>query len=162
MRAMYMEFDEAVEAIGEAIVDLGGPDAYNNQLFPYPDYMAVDAGKPTITARWDGIAEDGENADEDIMVPKAFRFEVRIYHPFYAPADKPELNPNNLDGFAFAQKMILDGTSAFYPALAKDRQLGGLVISTSLEGSITGDLEEPRSEEVFYGHEMLLTTTIRL
>lgn len=161
MRAMYMEFDEAVEHIGNALVSLGGSNAYLNQEFPYPDVMTVLAGKPTITARWDGIAEDGDPI-EGIVVPKSFRFEIRIYHPFYAPADRPELNPNNLDGFEFAQKMILDGTSAFYPALARDRQLDGLVLSTVLEGSITGDLEEPRTREVFYGHEMLLTTTMRL
>lgn len=161
MRAMYMDFDEAVNHIGRALVSLGGPNAYENQEFPYPDYMTVLAGKPTITARWDGIAEDGDTI-EGVIVPKAFRFEVRIYHPFYAPQDRPQLNPDNLDGFAFAQKMILDGTSAFYPALAMDRQLDGLVLSTTLEASITGDLEEPRTEEVFYGHEMLLTTTMRL
>lgn len=161
MNAMLMGFEEAVEKIGNALIALGGPAAYNAQLYPYPDLMVVDAGKPTITARWDGIGEDGEEADESIEVPKSLRYEIRIYHPLYAPAD-PSLNPDGLSGFVFAQKQVLKGTSAFYPALAKDRRLGNLVISTVVDGSITGDLVEPQTEESYYGHELLLTTTIRL
>jgi hypothetical protein len=145
-----MGFKEAQDAIGNALKNLVNDVDFFNRAYPYPDNLYPEAGKPSMTVRWDGISADNDG-DPDYLVPAGFRYEIRIYHPQYAPADA-----NVTDGYIYAQEKVGLGTGLFFEALAQNRRLNGLVLDIVVDGSLAGDLLEPRTETDYYGHEMLL------
>lgn len=145
-----MGFDEAMDAIGEALIGLVDPANYGSLDYPYPDDLYPEAGLPSVTVRWDGITADGDG-NPDILVPAGFRYEVRIYHPNYPPAEASDQN-----AYQYAQGQIKMGTKYIYEGIAKNRNLSGLVLDIIVDGSVAGDLVEPRTDTEYYGHEMLL------
>lgn len=156
--AMTMNILESVTAIGEALRDLAvtGPEGqFMNSFYPLPESFSADAGRPSMTVRFDGIAADDPDYDEVANSPSDYRFEIRIYHPDYAPG---ELSVP--DGYVFAQTQVLEGTSEFYANLKRDKSLGGLLLDINVQGSIAGDLIEPTTGDAYVGHEIIVITSL--
>ncbi len=145
-----MGFKQAMDAVGNALAQLGEEAVFQHRSYPYPDQLYPDPGLPSITVRWDGISADN-NGDPEFLVPAGFRYEVRIYHSMYAPADAGQV-----DNYVYAQEQVALGTASFYESLAKNRGLGGLVLDIIVDGSLAGDLIEPLTETDYYGHELIL------
>lgn len=155
--AMTMDLQTAVETIGNYFVSLCDTDedgAFGGADFPIPDFLQIEAGRPYLTVRWDGITEWDMDYSEVANSPSGMRWEIRIYHSLYLPAgEDPEA-----DAYKYAQTKVLSGSSAFFQALMSDVSLNDLVIDITINGSISGELFDPRANETFYGHEIILTT----
>jgi hypothetical protein len=151
-RAMMMDLEDAVSAIGKGLVNLANKRDFADRLFPYPGWgmHQYSFEKPTIVSRWDGIAEDKATERQGIIVPSAMRFEVRILHP-------SDNGPRGVqDYYLHAQNQIAFGTSKFFSAMAKNRDMTELVLDVGVESSVIGDLIDPTTNERFYGHEMVM------
>jgi len=157
-----MTLKEATNAIGNALVACAdtGPDGnFATALFPVPDQFFAEAGRASLVCRFDGIAADDWNKYAELpnppKTPSDLRFEVRVYHPPYGPAEE-----NVSDGYGYAQDKVLEGVSEFYSNLREDITLGGLVMDVLVNGSLTGDLVDPRARTEYYGEEIILIASI--
>lgn len=150
--AMFLPTTTAIKTIGEKLVDMVPKRDFGARLYPYPGYGNHDYSveKPTIICRWDGIADDKATERVGIVVPSALRYEVRIIHPSNdGPADA-------LDFYANAQDKIEFGSGKFFEALANNRDMDELVLDVGVEASVIGDLIDPTTNQLFYGHEMVI------
>ncbi len=155
--AMRMNLLDAVNSIGNALKNLAntGPAGKFMQAdYPIPEIFSAEAGRPSMTVRFDGIAGDDPDYSEVANSPSDLRFEVRIYHPSYAPAEMGQI-----DGYVFAQQQVLEGSSEFYSNLKADPTLGNLLLDIGIQGSIAGDLIEPTTGDAYLGHEIILVTS---
>jgi hypothetical protein len=145
-----MGFKEAQDAIGNAILNAVDRDVFFSLDYPYPDQHYPEAGKPSMTVRWDGISADANGNNPDLKVPAGFRYEVRLYHSFYGP------DATITDPYKYAQEQIAIGSGELYEKLNADRSMGGLVLDIIFDNSLTGDIVEPKTNTDYYGHEALL------
>lgn len=149
-RSAGMGFEEATDAIANAILTAMDSSKFFSLDYPYPDQHYPESGKPSMTVRWDGISADANGNNPDLEVPAGFRYEIRIYHSQYAP------DPSIEDSYQYAQQQITKGVAELYTKLNKDRTLGGLVLDLIFDNSLTGDIIEPRTNTDYYGHEALI------
>jgi hypothetical protein len=160
--AMRMDLKEAVDAIGTALKNLattGSEGVFQVSEYPVPETLDVSEGRPAMTVRFDGIAGDDWNRYQEMIEPPKspsdLRFEIRIYHPPYAPAEVG----THVDPYQYAQDKVLEGSSEFYKNLRGDNTLGDLVMDVMVAGSVAGDLVDPKNRREFYGHEIIVVTT---
>jgi hypothetical protein len=147
---MNMGTLEAINSIGKALIDLTAARDYQHRKFPFPSTEIFSPDKPSFLVRWDGIGADEPTESDTIISPSLMRFAVRIINLYsYGPGGVT-------DAYVFAQNNIQKASANFHDALAKNRHLNDLVLDTGVESSIVGDLVDPTTEEVFYGHEQLL------
>jgi hypothetical protein len=156
--SMYMGFDDAATAIGEALLALAPEGVFEHRLYPYPGFLnpiIYTPGKPSIICKWEAIAEDKASENYMITIPSAFRYELRILHR----SDYPPEGSTDVDPYALAQQMVQKGTGAWFGNLNEDRTLGNLILDCGVEASFSGDLiDEGGSGETLYGHQMIVTT----
>ena len=155
-RAMLMDPNEAIDAIGEGLVNYVPKRDFDARLYPYPGWGQHTYGveKPTILSRWDGPAEDRPTERTDIEIPSALRYDVRIIHP---SRDGPA---GVMDTFANAQIQVKKGFSKFFVAMSKNRHMNDLILDVGIEASIVGDLIDPTTQEPFYGLEMVMIVKV--
>lgn len=159
MTVMTLDLFDAVTSIGEALgalCDTGPEGQFARVDFPVPEEFFIEPGRCSVTIRFDGIAADDPDYDQIAKSPSDLRFEVRIYHPFAIPSE--EFSPGD-DSYQYAQNKVLRGSSEFIKGIKQDRGLGDRLLNISINGSVTGDLFDPRSQDTYYGHEIVLTTT---
>ncbi len=152
--AMKMNLFDSVNAIGNALIDLAGAD-FQAAHYPIPSIFQADAGQPSMTVRFDGIAGDDPDYSEVANSPSDLRFEVRVYHPDFAPPGS-----GAVDDYVYAQQQVLLGSSLLYSRIKEDVSLGGLLLDLSIQGSIAGDLIEPTTGEAYLGHEIIIVATL--
>lgn len=153
-RTMNMDTLTAINEIGQAIINLTDRRDYQLRKFPFPSIEQYSPDKPSFLVRWDGIAEDAGTEMEDITTPSAMRFSVRIINLYSYGA------PGVQDAYAQAQINVQKASAKFHDTMAKNRHLSDLVLDIGVESSIVGDLIDPTTEEVFYGHEQLLVVKL--
>lgn len=155
-RAMLMDPLEGIRTIGKGLVEYVGKKDFDARLFPYPGWGQHTYGvvKPTILARWDGIAEDRPTERVGIEIPSGLRYEVRIIHP---SRDGPK---EVQDTYANAQEQVTFGSARFMQGMSRNRHMDDLVLDVGVEASIIGDLIDPTTEETFYGHEMVIIVKV--
>ncbi len=153
-RAKDMTMRDGIPAIAEGIIALTSEDDYEHRNFPYTSIDIYSPDKPSLLLTWDGIAEDLAAEGDDILIPSAMRYTARILNLYTYPADGVE------DAYAQAQLNIQIASAEFFQALNKNRHLDNLVLDIEIASSNTGDMVDPTTEEVFYGHEMVLTVKI--
>lgn len=153
-RAMNMTMEEGILAIAEALIDLTDDADFEHRKFPYTSVDVFSPDKPSFMVTWEGIAEDLSAESDDIEMPSAMRYGIRILNLYSYPA------PDVEDAYAQAQLNTQIASARFFAMLTKNRHLNDLVLDTGVESSTVGDLIDPTTEDVFYGHEIVLTVKI--
>jgi hypothetical protein len=151
---MTMGTLDAINAIGTAFIELTDRRDYQHRKFPFPSVEQFSPDKPSFLVRWEGIAADEPTENEMILTPSMMRFAVRIINIYSYGA------PGVQDPYAQAQNNITSASAKFHDTLSQNRHLNELVLDTGVESSVVGDLVDPTTEEVFYGHEALLVVKL--
>jgi hypothetical protein len=163
--AAKMRPKAAADAIGNALRALcsTGPDGvFQAAHYREPDYYTAESGRPSALVRFDGVAKDDWNKYQTMPVPyqspSDLRFAVRIYHVLYAPAEVATVE--GFDQYQYAQDRVMEGYDDFYVAMRQNNDLGGLIEDIILTGSIAAPLRDARTNEDFFGMELILITTL--
>lgn len=153
-RAMFMKPKIAVQQIAQALINLSDDTQFEHRKFPYSSTDIYSPDKPSLMVRWTGIAEDLAVESETILTPSAMRFDIRIINLYsYGPKGVA-------DSYVHAQNNVQNASMDYFEALNENRHLDGLVLDIGIDSSIVDDLVDPISEEIFYGHEKVITVKI--
>jgi hypothetical protein len=163
--AAKMRPKASADAIGNALQSLCsvGPDGvFQAAHYREPDFYVAEAGRPSALVRFDGIAKDDWNRYQEMpepyLSPSDLRYAIRIYHVLYAPAEIAGVE--GFDQYQYAQDKVAEGYDDFYVAMRQNNDLAGLVEDIIIVGSVVAPFRDARTNEDFFGMEIVVITTL--